>query len=48
VVACNTATAIAVEELRQCWPSLPIVGVEPGVKPATQISRNGRLLGDDE
>lgn len=43
VVACNTATAIAVEELRQCWPELPIVGVEPGVKPATQISRNGRI-----
>ena len=30
VVACNTATAVAVDELRTCWPTLPIVGVEPG------------------
>lgn len=43
VVACNTATAVAVDELRTCWPTLPIVGVEPGVKPATQITRNGRI-----
>ncbi|MBP3305670.1 MAG: glutamate racemase [Oscillospiraceae bacterium] len=32
VVACNTATAAGVELLRQTWPELIIVGVEPAVK----------------
>lgn len=43
VVACNTATAMAVHTLRQRWPELPIVGVEPGVKPAVALSRNKRI-----
>lgn len=43
VVACNTATAAAVQHLREAHPSWPIVGVEPGLKPATQITRNGRI-----
>lgn len=43
VVACNTATAAAVQHLREMHPSWPIVGVEPGLKPATQITRNGRI-----
>lgn len=34
VVACNTATGAAVRLLRQTYPSLPIVGIEPAVKPA--------------
>ncbi|MES9837432.1 MAG: glutamate racemase [gamma proteobacterium symbiont of Ctena orbiculata] len=42
VIACNTATAVAVAHLRQHFP-LPIVGMEPGVKPATQTSRNGMI-----
>lgn len=37
VVACNTATALAVERLRQEF-SLPIVAMEPAVKPAVQQS----------
>ena len=41
VVACNTATAIAVQALRERWPELPIVGVEPGLKPAVAATRNG-------
>ncbi len=40
VVACNTATAAAVESLRERF-SLPVVGMEPGVKPAVEHSRNG-------
>ena len=32
VVACNTATAAAIEELRQQYPQLPIVGIEPALK----------------
>jgi glutamate racemase len=34
VVACNTATAAAVEVLRSSMPQLPTVGVEPALKPA--------------
>lgn len=43
VIACNTATAAAADLLRQTWPSTPIVGVEPGIKPAIRASRNGRV-----
>lgn len=43
VVACNTATAHAVQALRARWPDLPIVGIEPGIKPAVAASRNGRV-----
>ena len=43
VVACNTATAIAIERLRERWPTRPIIGVEPGVKPAVAATRNGRV-----
>lgn len=43
VVACNTATAAAIPQLRARWPELPIVGVEPGVKPALRVSRSGRI-----
>ncbi|GIZ53714.1 glutamate racemase [Noviherbaspirillum aridicola] len=41
VVACNTATAAAIRALRERWPALIIVGVEPGLKPAAAKSRNG-------
>src|SRR5690606_32359267 len=40
VVACNTATAAAIAGLR-ARQSLPIIGVEPAVKPAAQASRSG-------
>lgn len=43
VVACNTATAAAVHSLRAQWPDMPIVGVEPGVKPAVAASHNKRV-----
>jgi glutamate racemase len=43
VVACNTATAAAVAALRAAAPGLPIVGVEPGIKPAFALSRAGRI-----
>lgn len=43
VVACNTATAAAIEAMRQQHPELPLVGVEPGVKPAAQRSLNKRV-----
>lgn len=40
VVACNTATAAAVPTLRQSL-RIPVVGMEPAVKPATAATRNG-------
>jgi glutamate racemase len=43
VVACNTATAHAIEALRARWPELPFVGTEPGIKPAVAATRNGRI-----
>ena len=43
VVACNTATAAAIHELRTQHPHLPLVGVEPALKPAAQITRTGRV-----
>ena len=41
VVACNTATAVAITALRSAYPALLVVGVEPGLKPAAALSRNG-------
>jgi glutamate racemase len=43
VVACNTATISAVKLLRESFPDMPIVGVEPGLKPAAGASRNGKI-----
>ena len=42
VVACNTATAAAVQTLRETF-NVPIVAMEPAVKPAVTLSRNGRI-----
>ncbi len=41
VVACNTASAAALKELRKEYPQLTFVGMEPAVKPATQNTHNG-------
>lgn len=43
-VACNTATGAAVRDLRGMYPDLPIVGIEPAVKPAVLNSNGGRIL----
>ena len=43
VVACNTATAVAIEPLRAAYPDLPIIGIEPAVKPA-RVSGCKRVL----
>lgn len=39
VVACNTATAVAIDTLRERHPDLAFVGVEPGIRPAVAASR---------
>jgi glutamate racemase len=41
VVACNTATAAAVHLLRAQHAHLPVIGVEPALKPAVAITRTG-------
>ncbi len=45
VIACNTATSVAIEELRAKY-SIPILGMEPAVKPAVERKRksNKRIL----
>jgi glutamate racemase len=43
VIACNTATMAAVALLRAEHPDLPIIGVEPGLKPAAAASRTKRV-----
>ncbi len=43
VVACNTATAAAIAGLRTRYPELPVVGVEPGLKPAASLTRSGAI-----
>ena len=41
VVACNTATAVAIKALREQYPAIPFVGLEPAVKPAALTTRTG-------
>ncbi|GAB3848546.1 glutamate racemase [Nesterenkonia populi] len=41
VLACNTATAAAIDHLRRDIPAIPFVGLEPMVKPAAAMSRSG-------
>jgi glutamate racemase len=41
VVACNTASAAALEPLRQTFPHVPFIGMEPAVKPAARHSKSG-------
>ena len=43
VVACNTATAAAIHQLRQDHPNLPIIGVEPALKPAIALSQTRHI-----
>ncbi len=41
VVACNTATAAAIEILRERYPEIEIVGMEPAIKPACKLTKSG-------
>lgn len=42
VVACNTATAAVISELRNCY-DIPIIGVEPAVKPACLFTKTNNI-----
>ena len=41
VIACNTASAAALHALREAFPVMPFVGMEPAVKPAARDTRTG-------
>lgn len=44
VIACNTATSAAAAKLRSEYAHVPIVGVEPALKPATLVEGANRIL----
>ena len=44
VIACNTATSVAAAGLRAQYPELPIIGMEPALKPASLLRHGGRIL----
>ena len=43
VVACNTASAAALYYLRETFPEVPFVGMEPAVKPAAEQTQSGTV-----
>ncbi|HLG79078.1 MAG TPA: glutamate racemase [Ktedonobacteraceae bacterium] len=43
VVACNTASQAALATLRATYPAIPFIGVVPAVKPASRMTKRGRI-----
>lgn len=43
VVACNTASAMAIFHLREVFPGVPMIGLEPAVKPAVAMTQSGKV-----
>ncbi|MDR1613863.1 MAG: glutamate racemase [Planctomycetota bacterium] len=43
VIACNAASAASLKQLREMFPGIPFVGMEPAVKPAATVSRSGKV-----
>ena len=44
VIACNTATSVAAATLRAQHPHIPIIGIEPALKPAAEAAHHDRIL----
>jgi len=44
VIACNTATSAAIDALRQKYTDIPIIGIEPALKPAVEIGRGKSII----
>lgn len=44
VIACNTATSAAINELRRTYKDIPFVGIEPALKPAVEINKSGKII----
>lgn len=43
VVACNTATSAAIEDIREKYKDMPVLGMEPAIKPACEELPGGRI-----
>jgi len=44
VIACNTATSAAIDDLRDNYKDIPIIGIEPALKPAVEISKGKSII----
>jgi len=44
VIACNTATSAAITNLREIYKDIPVIGVEPAVKPAVEAHPGGNII----
>lgn len=44
VIACNTATSAAINDLRQTYKDIPVIGIEPALKPAVELKRPGKII----
>lgn len=44
VIACNTATSAAIDDLRDWYKDIPIIGIEPALKPAVEVSRGKSVI----
>jgi glutamate racemase len=43
VVACNSACVAGLDQIREAHPGLPVIGVEPAIKPAQTLTKNGKI-----
>ena len=44
VIACNTATSAAAHDLREYYKDIPIIGIEPALKPAIKLHETGSVI----
>jgi glutamate racemase len=44
VIACNTATSAAIDLLRSTYRDIPVIGIEPALKPAVELKRQGKII----
>ncbi len=43
IIACNTATTVAIKALRERYPTQVFIGIEPMIKPAAALTRSGHI-----
>ena len=44
VIACNTATSAAISTLRDCYRDMPVIGIEPALRPAVHTGKSPNVL----
>ncbi len=44
VIACNTATSAAAQQIREKYRQMPIIGIEPAIKPAVNSIKKGKVI----